>query len=231
MQTQLVHSEHNSQLTSSLQTILNEIDHCHLRSGTMENLIRAPRPAAPVEAILPPPPGFVAGTQQPKDPVTSFCWILRRHNGSNVYRCKLCSHEFTGQKAVAITHFRSSYSSQRVKCCTGILPEVLKGHLNELLDVKSQDSKKATTKRAYSSLGNGQSIDKQLLGQGSPLADAAILRVLVSNGISTQVVSSDSFKRMTRAICNVGSVAWSKQGAVNAPRWLRKYFGGRIAPM
>ena len=61
MQTQLVHSEHNSQLTSSLQTILNEIDHCHLRSGTMENLIRAPRPAAPVEAILPPPPGFVAG--------------------------------------------------------------------------------------------------------------------------------------------------------------------------
>lgn len=182
-------------------------DQCRLRSGDMESYLRAPPAAAPVVTVIPepPPPGFVVGTLQPTDSVTSFCWILRRHNGSNVYRCKLCNHVFTGQKSVAITHFRSSYSSQRIKDCTGIISEVLRGNLNDLMAEKSQQSKKATTKRVYSTLGYGESIDKQLLGQCAPLADAAILRFLVSNGVSATVISSDSFKAMTRAISNAGS--------------------------
>ena len=173
----------------------------------MQNFIRTPLAAAPVAAVLPepPPPGFIVGTLQPTDPVTSFCWILRKHNGNNVYRCKLCSHVFSGQKIVAITHFRSSYSSQRVKDCNDIMPELLRGHLNDLVAETTQQSKKTETKRTYSTLGYGESIDKQLLGQGAPLADASILRFLVSNGISATAVSSDSFKNMAKAISNAGS--------------------------
>jgi hypothetical protein len=42
---------------------------------------------------------------QPTGVIERFCFILRKTSaGNNVYRCKICSHEFTGSKVVAATH-------------------------------------------------------------------------------------------------------------------------------
>ena len=46
---------------------------------------------------------------QPSGLIDRYCFILRKTaSGSNIYRCRICSHEFTGSKVVAATHFEKN---------------------------------------------------------------------------------------------------------------------------
>ena len=73
-----------------------------------------------------PPTDIVPGTQQPKDAISKYTWIIRKVGANNVYQCKLCNNRFTGQKCLVGTHFESSFSNQRIRACRGEIPQDLR---------------------------------------------------------------------------------------------------------
>ena len=140
---------------------------------------------------------------QPTGPIEKFCFILKKTAaGNNVYRCKICSHEFTGSKVVAATHFERRLSCQKLLKCVGPFPPDLQEAINAMLTEKLAQDEVSKKKRVFSDLtATNQSQLVTMFGtMGSPLADSAILRFVICQGLSPSLVNSTSFREMIRAI-------------------------------
>ena len=146
-----------------------------------------------------------AGIIQPTEPVVRFAWVIGRVGGNNKNECKLCRNRFTGQKALVVTHFGSTYSSQRVAKCIATQPRELVDEIEKLMSAKKKDEDEKSNKRSYSALSTKSDISTLLKGQGKPLADSAILEFIVCQGISASIVDSSAFRNLIKQVASAGS--------------------------
>ena len=143
---------------------------------------------------------------QPTGPVLMFCWIISHNGGNKVYRCKLCGGQFTGSPILAMTHFNAKMSNQKLKLCKGIQPRALKDQLKILLDKKLASETSTSKKRKIANLSDtSHSIAGVLARQSKPLADAAVLEFLVTQGLAASFVDSYSFRKLLKAVRDAGS--------------------------
>ena len=102
--------------------------------------------------------------------------------GNNVYRCKLCTKEFTGSKIVVATCFDSRVSTQQLRKCIAQKPADLVSDLETLIAERTNNAKKKRHTKNHS-LNRGPSIiSGKFAAQAQLLANAAILRFIVSQG-------------------------------------------------
>ena len=145
------------------------------------------------------PAGIDRAIVQPIGPIEKYCWILKRSaGGNNVYRCKLCQKEFTGSKIVAATHFDPRVSSQQLKKCRAQQPPDLVAELAVLVAerVATETKKRSFEESKRVGLTTGSNF---FAAQTQPLADAAILRFIVCQGLAPSLVHSESFRDMVKA--------------------------------
>jgi hypothetical protein len=135
---------------------------------------------------------------QPTGLIKRFCFILRKTSGgNNVYHCKIYSHVFMGSKVIAATHFEKKLSAQQLTQCKGPIPLQLQDAIGIKLAEKiaaDDDSKK---KRVYADLTSPDqsSLVRSFATQASPIADSAILRFIVSQGLAPSLVNDEGKKK------------------------------------
>ena len=156
----------------------------------------------PTDPLSRPLPADIDPTiTQPTGPVLMFCWIISHNGGNKVYRCKLCSGQFTGSPILAMTHFNAKMSNQKLKLCKGIQPRALKDQLNILLEEKLASETSTSKKRQIVDItDSSRSIAGVLARQSKPLADAAVLEFLVTQGLAASFVDSYSFRKLMKVV-------------------------------
>lgn len=141
---------------------------------------------------------------QPTVPVIMFCWVVGQKGGNTVFRCKLCFHQFTGSPILAMTHFDSRMSNQQLKQCKAPLrPALLKEQIKSILDEKKVSEVVISKKRQIIDLSAG-TIGACMVKQSKPLADAAVLEFLVTQGLAASFVDSYSFRKLLNAVRDAG---------------------------
>ena len=173
-------------------------------SATASASSTAIEPTDPLSRLL--PADIDPTITQPTGPVLMFCWIISNNGGNKVYRCKLCSGQFTGSPILAMTHFNAKMSNQKLKLCKGIQPRALKDQLNILLEEKLVSETSTSKKRQIVDItDSSRSIAEVLARQSKPLADAAVLVFLVTQGLAASFVDSYSFRKLLKAVRDAGS--------------------------
>ena len=82
-------------------------------------------------------------------------------------------------------------SNQQLKLCKGIQPRALKDQLKTLLNKKLASETSTSEKRKIANLSDtSRSIAGVLARQSKPLADAAVLEFLVTQGLAASFVDS-----------------------------------------
>ena len=140
---------------------------------------------------------------QPTGPVIVFCWIVSHNGGNKVFRCKLCNAQFTGSPVLAMTHFEAKMSNQKLKQCKANRPLLLKNQIATILAEKLAAESNISKKRQIADLTTN-SIAGCLVRQSKPLADAAVLEFLVTQGLAAAFLDSHSFRRLLAAVRDAG---------------------------
>lgn len=105
-----------------------------------------------------------------------------------------------------MTHFNAKMSNQKLKLCKGIQPRALKDQLNILLEEKLASETSTSKKRQIVDITDSfRSIAGVLARQSKPLADAAVLEFLVTQGLAASFVDSCSFRKLLKAVRDAGS--------------------------
>lgn len=178
-----------------------------------------------------PPTDIVPGTQQPKDAISKYTWIIRKVGANNVYQCKLCNNRFTGQKCLVGTHFEPSFSNQRIRACRGEIPQDLKDAIFNSMKETGESStfssyshyfeafftltsielyfialalEKKNNKRGFAAIAGSAIVDKSETARLSSIADAAILQFFACEGFPPSTGDKLSFRAMIKAVCAAG---------------------------
>ena len=141
--------------------------------------------------------------RQPDGPILQFVWIVGAAKGNNIYECKLCQARFQGQRAIVCTHFEKSFSSQRVRECTSIQPQLLRDQIKTSSEMKKKELLKSEKKRAYSNMTRPD-IGSAIASLGRPSADSAILQFIVTCGVAPLIVEHPAFRNLIASLRDAG---------------------------
>ena len=104
-------------------------------------------------------------------------------------------------KTVLATHFDPRVSTQQLKKCIAMKPADLVSDLETLLTERTTNYENKKRRAENHSLNRGTSIIAGMFSaQAQPLADAAILRFIASQGLAPTLVRSAAFRDMIRAL-------------------------------
>ena len=96
-----------------------------------------------------------------------------------------------------------SFSSQRVRECTSVQPQLLREQIKASSEVKKKELLQSEKKRAYCDMTQPD-IGSAIASLGRPTADSAILQFIVTCGVAPLIVEHPAFRNLITSLRDAG---------------------------